>query len=162
CERQTWCTRLSFRARREPASRFRAGEVDQRCAGACRRLVNTNISASGNGRSSSPQPRSPAEKTVRTPWPDKNGALIEEFLRSFHAPSKRARYASALNDLQKFVKKRSLNQSTLRAWLRTCAAKYGKYRIILSGRIADRFLDWLVTRELVRVNPFARLRRKYE
>src|SRR6058998_83072 len=75
--------------------------------------------------------------SVRTRWPDKNGALVEEFLRSFHAPSKRVRYASALNDFQNFVKKRSLNQTTLRAWLRTYAAKYGKYRVILSGRIAD-------------------------
>jgi integrase/recombinase XerD len=99
---------------------------------------------------------------VRTAWPDKNGALVQEFLRSFHAPSKRARYASALNDLQKFVKKRSLNQTTLPVWLRTCSAKYGTYRLILSGRIADRFLDWLVRRKLVRVNPFAQLRQKYE
>jgi integrase/recombinase XerD len=99
---------------------------------------------------------------VRTRWPDKNGALVKEFLRSFHAPSKRARYASALNDFQNFVKKRSLNQTTLRAWLRACSAKYGTYRLILSGRIADRFLDWLVNRNLVRVNPLAQLRQKYE
>ena len=94
---------------------------------------------------------------MRTRWPDKNGALVEEFLRSFHAPSKRVRYASALNDFQNFVKKRSLNQTTLRAWLRACSAKYGTYRLILSGRIADRFLDWLVKRKLVRVNPLAQL-----
>jgi integrase/recombinase XerD len=98
---------------------------------------------------------------VRTRWPDKNGALVEEFLRSFHAPSKRVRYASALNDFQNFAKKRSLNQTTLRAWLRTYAAKYCKYRVILSGRIADRFLDWLVKRKLVLANPFAQLRQKY-
>jgi integrase/recombinase XerD len=99
---------------------------------------------------------------VRSLWPDENGKLVQEFLRSFHAPSKRARYASALNDFQNFVKKRSLDQTTVRLWLRTCSAKYGNYRNILSGRIADRFLDWLVERKLVRVNPFARLRQKYE
>jgi integrase len=88
--------------------------------------------------------------------------MVQEFLRSFHAPSKRARYASALKDFQNFIGKRSLNQTTLHRWLRACLAKYPKHRVVLSGLIADRFLDWLVERKLIPGNPFAELRQKYE
>ena len=95
-------------------------------------------------------------------WPDKTAAMVREFMQSVDAPSKRARYASALKDFQDFVGKRPLNQSTLRMWLSACAAKHPMHRVVLSGRIADRFLDWLVEWHIIPANPFAELRRKYE
>jgi integrase len=88
--------------------------------------------------------------------------MRQEFMQSVDAPSKCAKYASALTDFQNFVGKRSLNQSTLGAWLQACSVKYPMHRVILSGLIVDRFLDWLVERQVIARNPFAELRRKYE
>lgn len=99
---------------------------------------------------------------MRERWPDKDGAMLHEFMQSVDAPSKCTKYAAALSDFQSFVRKRPLNQGTLRTWLRACAVKHPIYRVVLSGLIVDRFLDWLVGRQVIARNPFAELRKKYE
>ncbi|MCL4852746.1 MAG: hypothetical protein KJZ78_15395, partial [Bryobacteraceae bacterium] len=64
---------------------------------------------------------------MRAHWPDKDGAILHEFMQSVDAPSKRSKYAAALSDFQSFVSKRPLNQGTLRAWLQACAVKHPIY-----------------------------------
>lgn len=102
-------------------------------------------------------------------WPDKDGALIIEFLNQLrmvsHSGSYRA-YRSLLQRFQAFASRRTRNEriseAIFRAWLKQ-EVKTSPLRLVIHyARVISRFLDWLVKQGSVATNPIAELREKYE
>ena len=98
-------------------------------------------------------------------WPDKEEALLNEFLDQLgYAPENVWAYRSMLRHFQRFAseRKRPLAEQTLRSWLKKCAAESKLPYVIDRATFLKRFLDWLVERQIVVINPFTELRERYE
>jgi site-specific recombinase XerD len=96
-------------------------------------------------------------------WPDKEEALLQQFLReSGYAPN-RCAYRHTLSQFQGFVgrRKQPLARETLRSWLKARTAQVSLQYVIDRAVFVKRFLDWLVERHIVPLNPFSQLRERY-
>ena len=101
-------------------------------------------------------------------WPDKDEALLNEFLDQIgYARKNTGAYRFILRHFQRFAgeRKRPLDERTLRSWLKSCAAEskslWLRY-VVDRARFVKRFLDWLVEREIVKSNPITALQERYE
>ena len=104
-----------------------------------------------------------------TDWPDKDGALILEFvnqLKLFRLAGSYRAYRSLLQRFQSFVisraPKRQCTEAVFRAWLKEELKTLPLPLTVHYGRVVSRFLDWLVGRGAIAANPIAELRRMYE
>jgi integrase len=94
-------------------------------------------------------------------WPDKDESLLNEYIRQLPPSKKRITYRRLIRRFQHFVTKRSaLNQQTVRAWLCEPSGRCIQTTLVRAQWV-NRFLDWLVARRAIALNPFAELRRKY-
>ena len=97
-------------------------------------------------------------------WPDKEEALLKEFLNS---PSGLSSYGggprSTLRDFQRFVASRKTPPSAemLSTWLKAGLARFSVRYAIRRGLFAARFLRWLAGRNAVASDPIAELRSRY-
>jgi integrase/recombinase XerD len=98
-------------------------------------------------------------------WPDKDEALINQFVKQLKV-SYGAVYRSPLRQFQNFAARRSpkrrFSESVFRAWLKEEIKTSPLPLVVHYGQLANRFLDWLVARGAIAINPVAELRRKYE
>lgn len=97
-------------------------------------------------------------------WPDKEEALLNEFLRQRGYPPERVwGYRSMLRHFQRFAgkRKRPLAQETLGSWLKAGAAEASVTYVVDRALFVNRFLDWLVQRGVIAENPFTQLRERY-
>ena len=96
-------------------------------------------------------------------WPDKDEALLNEFLRQSGYARHQWGYRSMLRHFQRFVskRKRPLAEETLRAWLKAGAEQASPRFVIERAVFVTQFLDWLVLRGIVAQNPFTELRERY-
>ena len=101
-------------------------------------------------------------------WPDKDGALIIEFVNQLKLASDGGTYQfyrSLLQRFQSFVTrralKRRLSEAVIRAWLKQGLKTLPLRLVVHYARVVSRFLDWLAGRGAIVTNPIAELRRKY-
>jgi integrase/recombinase XerD len=95
-------------------------------------------------------------------WPDESGDILAEYIEQLPPSRKRQIYRCELRRFEKFVSaRRTLNQTSLRAWLRAREAQTCTGTALVCAQWTDRYLEWLATRGLIEVNPFDELRRKY-
>jgi integrase len=102
-------------------------------------------------------------------WPDKDGALIIEFVSQLKLAKNGGSYRfyrSLLQGFQSFVTRRAprrrLSEALIRAWLKQELKRLPLRLAVHYGRFVGRFLDWLAGRGAIATNPIAELRRKYE
>jgi integrase/recombinase XerD len=99
-------------------------------------------------------------------WPDKDEALLRQFVEQLKLRRYDVSYCCVLRDFQRFVSQDSapgtLNQATLRAWLDTRKKQSSLDLVVHRAQLVSRFLDWLVARGAVASNPLAELRRQYD
>jgi len=98
-------------------------------------------------------------------WPDKEEALLNEFLRQTgYAPKDLWGYRSMLRHFQRFAsrRKRPLAKPALRAWLKKSVSETSPEYCVARGVFVKRFLDWLVARGAIASHPFQELREEYE
>ena len=97
-------------------------------------------------------------------WPDKDEALLREFIDHLKLRSE-APVRSVLRGFQRFVSegsaKRRLDETTIAAWLRLRSKEAPTQAVRRYGYIANAFLDWLVDQRALPCNPIAEARRKY-
>ena len=95
-------------------------------------------------------------------WPDEDEALVNEYIRQLPPSTKQQAYRRVIRWFQTFVSDKStLDQETLQAWIRARCEQTCVQTALVNAQWIDRFLDWLVTRKAVAVNPFAELRRRF-
>jgi integrase/recombinase XerD len=95
-------------------------------------------------------------------WPDKDEALLNEYIQQLPPSTKRQAYRRVIHRFQTFVNDNSpLNQEALQAWLRARSVQTSVQTALVSAQWLDRFLDWLVARKAIAGNPFAELRRTF-
>jgi site-specific recombinase XerD len=99
-------------------------------------------------------------------WPDKDEALISQFVKQLNLACYSAPYRSRLRHFQRFMTKRSarptFSEAVLRAWLEDELKTSPLPLVVHHGQLVNRFLDWLAARGAIVANPIADLRRKYE
>lgn len=98
-------------------------------------------------------------------WPDKNEALIEEFLDQLgYAPHNRWVYRSMLRHFQRYIsnRRRHLSVPSVESWVKASARTISLPCAIQRVVSVKRFLDWLVERGIVPKNPFTQLREQFE
>ncbi len=97
-------------------------------------------------------------------WPDPDFRLIARYVAGlpYRGPKSRRPCASVLRRFQRFVLRhrapRPLSRAVVTAWLQAEVAVSPRSVVIRRAQIADTFLDWLVARGDLEVNPFAILR----
>jgi integrase/recombinase XerD len=100
-----------------------------------------------------------------TGWPDKEEALLRQFVEDLKLQTSGAPCRSVLRGFQRFVCRRTpksrLNGTTISAWLRQRSKESPIHMVLKYGHLVNSFLDWLVERRAVVCNPIAELRRKY-
>jgi integrase/recombinase XerD len=100
-----------------------------------------------------------------TTWPDKEEALLKEFVEALKLRSSGAPYRSVLRGFQRFVCRRTsrlgLSESTIVAWLRQRSKESPIHMVMKSGHLVNAFLDWLVERRVLACNPIAERRLKH-
>lgn len=98
-------------------------------------------------------------------WPDKEEALLRQFVDDLNLRTSRAPYRSVLRGFQCFVCRRTprsrLSDETILAWLRKRSQESPIHMVLKYGHLVNSFLDWLVERRALVCNPIAELRRKY-
>ena len=95
-------------------------------------------------------------------WPDKDEALVNEYIRQLPPSTKQQAYRRVIRWFQIFVSDNStFDQEAVQAWIRARSAQTCVQTALVNAQWIDRFLDWLVTRKAVAVNPFAKLRRRF-
>jgi hypothetical protein len=95
-------------------------------------------------------------------WPDKDEALLNEYIRQLPPSTKQQAYRRVIRWFQIFVNHNStFDQEAVQAWIRARSAQTCVQTALVNAQWIDRFLDWLVTRKAVAVNPFAELRRRF-
>ena len=95
-------------------------------------------------------------------WPDKDEVLLNEYIRQLPPPTKQQAYRRVIRWFQIFVSHNStFDQEAVQAWIRARSAQTCVQTALVNAQWIDRFLDWLVTRKAVAVNPFAELRRRF-
>jgi site-specific recombinase XerD len=102
-------------------------------------------------------------------WPDKDGAIIIEFVNQLKLASYGGThqfYRSLLQRFQGFVThrapKRKLSEAIIRAWLKRELRTLPLHLVVHYGRVVSRFLDWMAGRGAIATNPIAELRRTYD
>lgn len=99
-------------------------------------------------------------------WPDKEEALLRQFVEPLKLQRHGASYCCLLREFQRFVSQVSLphtlTQATLRAWLEARKKHSSLGLVVNRAQLVSRFLDWLVACGAVANNPFAELRRQYD
>ena len=97
---------------------------------------------------------------------DRLEALLDQFVRDLRVRTKATGYRSIVRKFHAFLGNKGifspLDQTLLRRWLRAQLQKTPLGLVIHRAQLVTRFLDRLVEQKIVRVNPFADLRRKYE
>ena len=100
-----------------------------------------------------------------TTWPDKEEALLKEFMEALKLRTSGAPYRSVLRGFQRFVSRRArrsrLSESTIVAWLRHRSKESPIHMVLKSGHLVNAFLDWLTERRVLACNPIAERRRKH-
>jgi integrase/recombinase XerD len=100
-----------------------------------------------------------------TTWPDKEEALLKEFMEALKLRTSGAPYRSVLRGFQRFVTRRArrsrLSEATIVAWLRQRSKESPIHMVVKSGHLVNAFLDWLVERRVLVCNPIAERRRKH-
>lgn len=99
-------------------------------------------------------------------WPDKNEALLKQFVERLELRRYGGTYRGVLRQFQSFVSKhsakRSLTQATLRAWSKERMKQSPLHLVVHRSQLVSRFLDWLVMCGAINSSPFAELRHKYQ
>lgn len=100
-----------------------------------------------------------------TTWPDKEEALLKEFVEMQKLRSSGAPYRSVLRGFQRFVCRRTsrsgLSEATITAWLQHRSKESPIHMVLKSGHLVNAFLDWLVERRGLVRNPIAERLRKH-
>ena len=99
-------------------------------------------------------------------WPDKDEALLRQFVEQLKLRRYGVSYCCLLRDFQRFVSEdsppRTLTHATLRAWLDKRKKQSSLDLVVHRAQLVSRFLDWLVACGAVASNPLAELRRQYD
>jgi len=97
---------------------------------------------------------------------DRIEALLDQFVRDLHVRTKATSYRCVVRRFHEFFGNNGissvLDQHQLRKWLRAQLPESPLWLVVHRAQLVTRFLDWLVKQNIVRVNPFAELRQKYE
>ena len=102
------------------------------------------------------------ERILMRAWPDKDEALLNEYIRQLPPSTKQQAYRRVIRWFQIFVNHNpTFDQEAVQTWIRARSAQTCVQTALVNAQWIDRFLDWLVTRKAVAVNPFTELRRKY-
>ena len=98
-------------------------------------------------------------------WPDKDEALLKQFVEQLKLSRYDSAYRSHLRSFQRFLSwqspSRVLTQATLRDWLRERLKQSPLRLVVHQGQLVNRFFDWLVACGAVASNPLAELRHEY-
>lgn len=98
--------------------------------------------------------------------PDALDALLDQFVQDLRLRTKATSYRCIVRRFHEFLGDKGIfatvDQSRLRKWLRAQAAKSELWLVVHHAQILTRFLDWMVEQHILRENPFAELRGKYE
>jgi site-specific recombinase XerD len=100
-----------------------------------------------------------------TTWPDRHGVITRQYLQQLHLrPSSARTYQPMLEQFQDYVvahsPERFVSRQIFESWLRHRASFSSADTILQRIGPIDRFLDWLVNRQLISSNPLADLRRE--
>lgn len=95
-------------------------------------------------------------------WPDRDESLLKQYVEQLELRSEGSAYRSVLRRFQQFFNRRTLTQSTLRAWLLERLKQSPLRMVIHSSQMVNPFLEWLVVRGALASNPFAELRKEYD
>jgi site-specific recombinase XerC len=97
---------------------------------------------------------------------DQIETLLDQFVRDLKVRTKATSYRCVVRRIHEFLGNNGifsvLDQRQLRKWLRAQLPESPFWLVVHRAQLVTRFLDWLVKQKIVRVNPFAELRQKYE
>ncbi|MGH9630448.1 MAG: tyrosine-type recombinase/integrase [Bryobacteraceae bacterium] len=97
---------------------------------------------------------------------DRIDDLLDQFVGDLHVKTKATSYRSAVRKFHRFFGKngclKGLSEKDVRRWLQKQLTDAPLGLVVHRAQLISRFLDWLVRQKIVRTNPFADLREKYE
>jgi hypothetical protein len=96
---------------------------------------------------------------------DRLDDLLDQFVKDLHVRTKATSYRCALRKFHASLGKNGLyglKQSAIRRWLLVQLTDTPIRGVVHRAQLVTRFLDWLTKQKVIRVNPFAELRKRYE